>query len=379
MADHVFILGAGASSECGAPMMAGFLDTAEDIWRSGLSDGNAQAFGRVFEALDHLRAIHAKARLDLGNIETLFSVIEMAVLLDRLGKLSSVQITEIRDALVRMIVTTLETRIWYPASGGREHREPPPAYKGLAGLLDKIREQKKETCSLITFNYDVALDYALIDAGSSVDYCLSDEATVPSPRSIRLLKLHGSTGWGLCSQCHQVIPCPPAEFRRACPITPEERSRGRASLPISRWLQLNLHPQDGGRYEPSPVIVPPTWNKGAYHDDLRLVWKAAADELREARNIYVIGYSLPETDSFFRYLYALGTLSASRIRRFWVFNPDETREASYRGLVGGEVADRYYKYDRAYFTQPLSMGRPGAPAPSHPGAVQVISRELLGT
>ena len=55
------------------------------------------------------------------------------------------------------------------------------------------------------------------------------------------------------------------------------------------------------------MIVPPTWNKTEYHSNLSHVWHEAAVELGSARNIYVFGYSLPETDSFFRYLFALGT------------------------------------------------------------------------
>jgi hypothetical protein len=42
----------------------------------------------------------------------------------------------------------------------------------------------------------------------------------------------------------------------------------------------------------------------------------------EAQEIIVIGYSLPETDFFFRNLFALGTVGRKFIRRFAVVNPD---------------------------------------------------------
>jgi hypothetical protein len=38
------------------------------------------------------------------------------------------------------------------------------------------------------------------------------------------------------------------------------------------------------------------------------VWRTAAQHLSEAEHIFIIGYSLPETDQFFRYLYGLGTV-----------------------------------------------------------------------
>jgi hypothetical protein len=87
-----------------------------------------------------------------------------------------------------------------------------------------------------------------------------------------------------------------------------------------------------------PVIVPPTWNKTEYQGTLTNVWNVAAEQLSKARNIYVFGYSLPESDSFFRYLFALGTMGESRIRRFWVFDPSKTVEERYRNLIGKELA-----------------------------------------
>ena len=73
-----------------------------------------------------------------------------------------------------------------------------------------------------------------------------------------------------------------------------------------------------------PVIVPPTWNKTQYHHEIAAVWQNTARHLSEAENIFVVGYSLPERDQFFRYLFALGTVGDALVRRFWVFDPDQT-------------------------------------------------------
>ena len=70
-----------------------------------------------------------------------------------------------------------------------------------------------------------------------------------------------------------------------------------------------------------PIVVPPTWNKSEHHKEIENVWQTAASDLAEAENIFVIGYSLPPTDHFFRYLFALGTASDIRIRKFVVFDP----------------------------------------------------------
>jgi len=85
-----------------------------------------------------------------------------------------------------------------------------------------------------------------------------------------------------------------------------------------------------------PFIVPPTWDKAEHYDALRPVWREAARHLREAENIIVVGFSLPETDQFFRYLYAIGSIGQSRPKRFWVFDtvPSEWLNLRYRSLLG---------------------------------------------
>jgi hypothetical protein len=65
--------------------------------------------------------------------------------------------------------------------------------------------------------------------------------------------------------------------------------------------------------------------------------------LAEARDIVIIGYSLPPSDQFFRYLYGLGTISATRLRRFLVFDPD-TRPAlrrRFERLLGQAARERF--------------------------------------
>jgi len=92
-----------------------------------------------------------------------------------------------------------------------------------------------------------------------------------------------------------------------------------------------------------PVVVPPTWNKTDGHNALKAVWSQAAIELGQAENIICIGYSLPESDQFFRYLFALGTVGEGHIRRFWVFDPDPTHavEERYRRLIGKGIENRF--------------------------------------
>ena len=92
--------------------------------------------------------------------------------------------------------------------------------------------------------------------------------------------------------------------------------------------------------------MPPTWNKAEYHQILSKVWGRAAKELGEAEYIFIIGYSLTETDVFFRLLYALGTVGNTPLRKIEVFNPDDSGATRNRfeSLMGpGAIARFDYK------------------------------------
>jgi len=83
------------------------------------------------------------------------------------------------------------------------------------------------------------------------------------------------------------------------------------------------------------------------------VWSRAAKELGNAENILVIGYSYPRSDAFFHFLYALGTVGSDPLKRFWVYNPDETGEVEkrFRDLLGPAAGGRFrylsFRFNRA--------------------------------
>lgn len=109
-----------------------------------------------------------------------------------------------------------------------------------------------------------------------------------------------------------------------------------------------------------PFLVPPTWNKGQQYNAVSAVWANAAAELGEAENIFVIGYSLPESDSFFRYLYALGAVGQNPLRRFWVFNPDLAVKARFESLLGPGARSRFH-FEPANFGSAMNVILPEFP------------------
>jgi hypothetical protein len=73
-----------------------------------------------------------------------------------------------------------------------------------------------------------------------------------------------------------------------------------------------------------PFIVPPTWSKRIADTPAAAVWKKAVEEMKEAFQIVVIGYSMPRTDTFFQYLLTLGLEENNRLHRVVIVDIDES-------------------------------------------------------
>lgn len=346
MVENIFILGAGASVDCGAPLMNNFLDRAEDIWRNNNFKEDQERIGKVFKLLAELQKAHSKSFLDLNNIETLFGALEMAKMTKTLSDYTEQEISEFRECLVLLIVRTLEESIEFDKDlefGIRPHE----SYDRLVKLLD---DKALSTSSVFTFNYDVALDLAFHGNNIGINYCLDNRRD----GKINLLKLHGSINW--VRRAKEILPFMLEWFTQDSSLVRTHLNS--TKLIFSKRLDRIKTYHGNGPFDELPVIVPPTWNKTEYHGTLTNVWTEAAKNLSTARNIYVFGYSLPETDSFFKYLYSLGTISDSRIRRFWVFDPDDQGRVQkrFQELLGRGVANRY-KYFQTTFSDGIEILR----------------------
>jgi NAD-dependent SIR2 family protein deacetylase len=342
----VIILGAGASKDAGAPVMNDFLDDAERFLLSGELEGeDRQAFEAVFRGIASLQRIYAKSYLELRNLEAVFAAFEMAELLNIHLDSPELPGKLLTDSIRRLIVVTLEKSIRFPVSD--RNIKPTHSYGHLAQAIYVAREQQAADITIITFNYDIALDFALHYHNVGYEYCLDSAVQT---NVLRLLKLHGSLNWVHCPDCNEPFHWSWKELKESPHF--QELFRGlltnkpsTVEMPVASWLQhLNRNCGKCGKVLalPQPVIVPPTWSKGEYHRHLQLVWQQAASALSEANSIVVSGYSLPETDHFFRYLFALGSISDTRLKRFVVLDPNiEKVSPLFQRLLGPMVKDRY--------------------------------------
>ena len=70
-----------------------------------------------------------------------------------------------------------------------------------------------------------------------------------------------------------------------------------------------------------PLLTPPTWNKSSFLNILPQLWQSAVNAISRATRIIVIGYSMPQTDPYFKYLLAAGLKDNYDLQKFSVINP----------------------------------------------------------
>ncbi len=322
--------------------MHDFLDTASRLLSIGEINEKREHFERVFKAIPSLQAVHSKSQLDLNNIESIFTALEIANVLGKLPGFNKEEISGVIASLKEVIVTTLERTIVFPTIGS--HIQPTISYQSFAELIGYLKNLANPALasSVITFNYDIALDVAMYRNGQGPIYGFGPDVSASTPTY--LLKLHGSLNWGVISSNGKVQPLTLQEYFKKYRYQGFEE-KGTCRIPIGSQLQeyYTNHSDSDLEVAPEPVIVPPTWNKADYHHLLSTIWGLAAKELEDAEYIFIIGYSLPETDAFFRLLYGLGSVGEVPIKKIIVFNTDETGiiEKRFRDMLGPGALARF--------------------------------------
>jgi len=258
----VFILGAGASKPAGVPLMADFLSTATTLWRTGQVEGVGESFSAVFRAISALQNVHSKADLDIHNLEAVFTAFEMAEALGKFPGLDASEIGGLARAMRTVITATIEQTLLLPMGAGPGEPGPPPPYNEFATLIKSLRSDAspKHDVAVITFNYDMALDYTFFANRTPIDYGLGEAA---AQNALPVLKLHGSLNWGKCENNCGIVPwtLPQHLSNRTWPASPRPQT---FRLAIGSRLSEFRCPACSGSVD-GPYLVPPTWSKfGSY-------------------------------------------------------------------------------------------------------------------
>jgi GTP-dependent phosphoenolpyruvate carboxykinase len=97
------------------------------------------------------------------------------------------------------------------------------------------------------------------------------------------------------------------------------QNRGVYHIQTSRELSRIIHEHT---LSTEPYIVPPTWNKTRHQEEIRQVWQRASEEWSNAKQLFIIGFSVGKTDQFFQHLFALSLTRSQNLRKIFVINND---------------------------------------------------------
>lgn len=275
MTEHVvYVLGAGASYDAGGPLIRDFFS------RSRAND--AKIYPRRFDNSSRYLTIEALYHSWAGNeyqpnMEKFFQQVS-------LNKITGEKFVDPRTQ-VKLDPETVERYLtWYIASYIRHSvaaQRMPRYYSDFAQSMEK----RGKRYSVITFNYDMVLENAIIRELGSVDYGFGPIRGLKDftdPDAVKVIKLHGSLNWLRCPLC--------------------------GNLEISKQPVAHVFRREvcGSRCNglKEPVIVPPVQNKEEYLGPRNEVWSNARRTLSKADRLIVIGYSLPDFDVAARQLLA---------------------------------------------------------------------------
>jgi hypothetical protein len=316
----LFVLGAGATRGCS------FVDPRKDPCLPPLDNDFFTQLQRVANP-KHRQLITSVMTgiVDLfgPNFETtmeqVFTTLEnsirmLAVTSNKTTSNVQTELKTIRNRLVQAIAVVLEDSLTIRDVAGHSTHSPRPCDHHSKLVTDHLRPGD----DFISFNYDCVLDYALKNHGSGkwnfrygYGFTLGARGSrlkgdanwrpngppVTQDTTAHLYKLHGSL--------HFVVGGHEGRETVQLKKLPYAKKKGDLRFTI-------IAPESHKPYD-----------KGVFSN----LWRRAAQAIRKAEHIVVIGYSMPQTDAHATALFRT-SLQRERLKSVVVVNPD--RNARYR-------------------------------------------------
>lgn len=294
----VYLLGAGFSAPLGLPVMRNFLEVSKDLY---FSDRKKYShFEKVFDTIRDMHVSLTHYDVDLLNVEEVLSILEMEDMLR--GEDRSRAFAEYIKNVIEATTPDAPRPDLDPFKVGPEfhkqlfgpYRSVEAGYGGfvaslvnlvvtspaltsrgnfpLRSITYRFGKRPKVQYSIVTVNYDLVVESVL---RYIVAKLTPADGYTPPECPLEIAKLHGSVD---------------------------------------------------GR------IVAPTWRKWAV-GGLKEQWQLAYHLLSTANHIRILGYSLPEADSYLRYLLVTGAMKSPHLKRIDVVDRDPAIRGHYKRFV----------------------------------------------
>ena len=280
MENVVYFLGAGFSAPLGLPVMSNFIEKAKDIYY--IEGDKKKGFEKVFKKLDSLSKIHNYFQTDLSNIEEVLSILWIKNSINKPNnfndfvdfisqtllhyqsklKLSGTRYTgNWSSHLISQYDPKLNSYAEFILSISNATMYMKNFVNQFVGQIDLTNENEFHY-DVVTLNYDTIIEKIAQQINNN---------TIRDGQRLSYQKNEFEE--------NNKIPC---------------------------LLKLHGCIEDGS-------IVPPTWSKNI-NKKIAHIWKRAHSVLSNAHYIRFIGYSLPETDSYIKYLLKSAMLDSEHLK-----------------------------------------------------------------
>lgn len=337
MSDTVMILGAGFSRAAGIPLLGDFVDRMWELAIRGkaekpLDEADKRLFAAAMSIREELDSYHGRAAFSDRNIEDLLSILSFNVIGG--GKKDRDKLNTMSAAIARTIELTCAVR--HPGINFQRSSvvdEGPDIYRQFWKALFKAQSDGRQLPTIITFNYDLVLERSLLQVlvgthfGSStplpfqrVQVQYHYPALPPTPYEIRYTTFERLDRQLTVTE-GSVLDRPDASVVR--PVQSIELLKLHGSLNFPRKSVAGSCGQKDVTLTtpvPEPYLLPPIFNKSS-GDTTSQMWRTAIERIRSAKNVIIVGYSLPATDIYMQYFLKAGVGPNRDLNKIVVFDP----------------------------------------------------------
>ena len=333
MTDNVIIFGAGASYDAGIPLMSGFVEKMWEFAIRGKNNGktlsseDSEIFHKAIEVKNELDSYHGRATFDDRNIEDILSILSFNIIGGKTSDRNKLK--WILKAITRTI--ELSCKVEHDGKFNRIQESPDSLpYQTFWYNFFNISKNREKPPTIISFNYDLVMERALIQSLVNIKYnSYKDQFPYDG---FRLNYYYGEK-----EVVAYRVEYTEYDFRSERVIKSRDGStieEGEGENPINIELlklhgSLNFSRQMGKQAEEKvslthavadPFILPPIFNKLS-SSLANKMWKIALERLRQAKNVIIVGYSLPQTDIYMQYFLKSALGPNLNLNKIFVFDP----------------------------------------------------------
>ena len=302
----VYILGAGFSAPFGLPVMRDFLIRAKDLY---FQDTKKYAhFENVLTTIDGMHKAKTYFDVDLLNIEEILSILDME---DHVGAKSR---TKDFCRLIEDVITAYTPEFLGTSLNKTQGQKTYAIFETTSAMMSLVAYRLWHSCGGFVANImNLKLLFQPLNPPNHNQYNLLFGRDDTATASYSVITLN-----------YDLL------FETIVNVISELADPLVSGLSANQLLRISkLHGSVGGE------IVAPTWKKWA-GKSLQSAWHNAYEDLCEATQIRILGYSLPISDAYVRYLLEAAILKSKHLKNIDVVCLDDSRgtmEQRYRSFI----------------------------------------------